>query len=127
GTTVSPADLAPRPNGRNLSPPCNARTPAQLPYDGTLRGKLSAGGEDLKVDYVLTQRDDVVHGSVSHGKGIRRTLRTNTDGGPILALAAGSGAGQGIIPAEGHSYVGRLGDGPFAVGRRTFAFTKDPP
>src|SRR5262249_51096391 len=97
GTTVSPADLAPRPNGRNLSPPCDGRTPSQLPYDGTLRGKLSAGGEDLKVDYVLTQRDDIVHGSFSYGKGIGRILGKITDGGLIYRWTLGSEAGQGII------------------------------
>ncbi len=125
GKSVEPQHLGPRPNGRHLAAPCDARPPTGEPFDGTLHGEMTIGSTDFDVDTVLVRVGDSVTGSYSFGAGFGR-IEGTVNGSTLdyrWSLAPDSGAAT--VTFEGGVYRGTWGAGTSAEGGGTLEMSAE--
>jgi hypothetical protein len=116
GQSVEPQHLGPRPNGRHLAAPCNARPPSGEPFDGTLHGRMTVGPTDFDADTFLVRDGDTVTGSYSFGAGFGRIEGTVSGSTLDYRWSLASDSGAATVTFDGGTYRGTWGAGASAAG-----------
>lgn len=126
GASVSQDDLAPRRKGQHLAAPCNGRPASGQPFDGVLRGRMTAGRTPFEIDVVLERYGDAVSGSYSYGAGFGR-LKGSVNGATLnYRWTMSNTGGMGVLTLQDGTYRGTWGNGDSSTGAGALEMTGTP-